>query len=213
MLTNFKKNVLVLIAIEVALSSSCYGCVNKKSDDLDIAALKTIVEQQAARMATMESEATALKNEVMAIKNGLPRSFQQVAFTVRFSADNYQTGIPIASGQTLKFDSILTNLGNAYDARTGVFTAPLPGLYTFFLVAMSPDETSYLILAIVKNGVQLDQVYGNGRSDPEDQGSTQITIHLAAGEMVWVQQVSGEGVRGSNWTVFTGYLLVADKPS
>lgn len=67
----------MLIAIEVALSSSCYGCVNKKSDDLDIAALKTIVEQQAARMATMESEATALKNEVMAIKNGLPRSFQQ----------------------------------------------------------------------------------------------------------------------------------------
>lgn len=77
MLTNFKKNVLVLIAMEVALSFSCYGCVNKKSDDLDIAALKTIVEQQAARMATLEGELTAVKNEVTGIKNGLPRSFQQ----------------------------------------------------------------------------------------------------------------------------------------
>ncbi|PVD34527.1 hypothetical protein C0Q70_05802 [Pomacea canaliculata] len=202
MLTNFKRTLFARVALQIPLIWSCYGYINKKSDDLDIVALKTIVEQQAAMIATLQSEMTALKNS-------LPRSFQQV----RFSADNGQTGIPITSGQTLKFDNIITNLGNAYDARTGVFTAPIPGLYSFFLVVMSPDETSYLVLAIVKNGVQLDLVYGNGRSDPDDQGSTQVTMHLAAGEMVWVQQASGEGVRGSNWTVFTGYLLVADKPS
>ncbi|XP_025088537.1 complement C1q and tumor necrosis factor-related protein 9A-like [Pomacea canaliculata] len=163
-------------------------------------------------MATLEGELTAVKNEVTVIKNGLPRSFQQVAFTVRFSTDENLHGILISSGQTLKFDSVITNLGNAYDASTGVFTAPISGLYTFHLVAMVPLQARNLDLAVIKGSIPVDHVYANSQS-PDAQGSTQYTIHLTAGEMVWVQQVGGDGVRGGDWTVFTGYLLAADKPS
>lgn len=70
MLTNIKRNFLRLLATQIVLTWSCSGSVNRKSDDLDLLALKTIVEQQAARIATLESDFTALKN-------GLPRSFQQ----------------------------------------------------------------------------------------------------------------------------------------
>ena len=46
-----------------------------------------------------------------------------VAFTVRFAHDGGQyTGIPLTHHQTLVFDSIVTNVGNAYDKNTGKFS-------------------------------------------------------------------------------------------
>ncbi|WAR01466.1 hypothetical protein MAR_008024 [Mya arenaria] len=38
--------------------------------------------------------------------------------------------------QTIIFDHVITNYGSAYSTSTGIFTAPTPGIYIFFLEIM-----------------------------------------------------------------------------
>ncbi|XP_072320370.1 complement C1q-like protein 2, partial [Eucyclogobius newberryi] len=54
---------------------------------------------------------------------------QKVAFSVGLS-DSGAVG-PFDSETTLKFNKVLTNEGSAYDPQTGLFSAPVPGLYVF----------------------------------------------------------------------------------
>ena len=72
---------------------------------------------------------------------------------------------------------------------------------------MGTSNLGDIYLVIDKHDIVLDVVYSK---DHEDQGSSQVTTHLAAGEQVWVRQEGGTGVRGGWYTVFTGYLLQAD---
>nr|KAG5689870.1 hypothetical protein BaRGS_002381 [Batillaria attramentaria] len=55
-------------------------------------------------------------------------------FTVAFTA-TLQGGGPVTIGNSspIKFDKVVTNIGNAYNSHTGVFTAPVSGTYGFFL--------------------------------------------------------------------------------
>ena len=139
-----------------------------------------------------------------------------MAFTARISAGvdtGYLDGVPLGSHQTVVFDQAVTNVGKAYNPANGTFTAPVPGVYVFFLNIMSPDRSNHspLTLAITKNGsTVLDLVYAEGFTDADDQGSSQVTVHLATGDQVLVRQNSGNAVRGNFWTVFTGFLLQAD---
>lgn len=133
-----------------------------------------------------------------------------VAFTVRFLNDNNSAGLVLSHQQTLKFDDVITNIGNGYDSQTGLFTAPVSGVYAFFLSAMAVDNSGDLDLVIEKHVVLLDIVYAQGAAGFNDQGSSQVSTHLTAGEQVWVRQETGSRIRGGPWTVYTGYLVQPD---
>ena len=53
---------------------------------------------------------------------------QPVAFSATFmTADHHGLGV----GQTLKFDKVIYNAGNAYNPATGLFIAPTDGTYIY----------------------------------------------------------------------------------
>eukprot|EP00916_Digyalum_oweni_P004898 GHVL01008788.1.p1 GENE.GHVL01008788.1~~GHVL01008788.1.p1 ORF type:complete len:206 (+),score=14.15 GHVL01008788.1:235-852(+) len=196
--------VLTLLLLAVTYSNS-----EKDSDDWrfkrsDDTVLQTTVERQAVLLQNLQAEVSALKTRQHIIST-------QVAFFVRFKADPSSTdGTHLTTLSTLKFDNVITNIGNGYDHVTGIFTAPVTGVYAFFLSAMSANQQASIFLSINKHGVILDEVFAEGGSDNYDQGSTQVTAHLSVGEQVWVRQEGGTVVRGGYWTVFNGYLLQAD---
>ena len=137
-------------------------------------------------------------------------STSPVAFTVHFTADDWRDGIALGADHILQFDSVVTNIGNGYNSRTGIFTAPVAGVYAFFLTEMAPDNHGELHLAITKEDQVLDETWAPGSADPDDQGSSSlVTTLLAAGDQVWVSHLHGDAVRGSYWTIFTGFLLQA----
>ena len=54
---------------------------------------------------------------------------QPVAFSATYmTADHHGLGV----GQTLKFDKVIYNAGNAYNPATGLFIAPTDGTYLFY---------------------------------------------------------------------------------
>ena len=99
-----------------------------------------------------------------------------VAFTAVLT-HNEQLG-PL---QTLQYDKVITNIGNAYDTRHGQFTAPVKGIY--MLSATICDDDQRIRTEMVKNGVQLVAMYG----DTGLLASHTIMVSLEQNDMVWVR--------------------------
>jgi len=197
---------LVFLVTAMAVALCVEGVVSvpreKRAESLSLESLSALVMQQAETIDSLQTKVTALEHSRL----------QPVAFTAHFAADDGLTGIPLPQGGVLKFDVTTTNIGNGYDNTTGVFTAPVTGVYSFFLTAMAVNDKnqSHLLLDIEKEGgVVLDRIYAWGGAVYDDQGTTQITTYLNEGERVWVRQVDGVTIRGSFWTLFTGYLIQA----
>ncbi|XP_060600987.1 complement C1q-like protein 4 isoform X2 [Ruditapes philippinarum] len=108
---------------------------------------------------------------------------------------------------TILFDKIITNTGGAYHNHTGVFIAPVKGLYEFQLSAMS-SAGSHLYLAFVRDGTVISHIYPDaaGSSSYETAGN-QWVVELNQGSEVWIQTQTGGTIHGNCFTVFSGFLI------
>ncbi|XP_076449239.1 complement C1q and tumor necrosis factor-related protein 9-like [Babylonia areolata] len=191
-----------------------------------LASLQNVINQQANLIQALQSELSATENRLEEVENQLgsrvealensdvgnknqfavlsSKLSQSVAFTVRFSKDPIPN---VGQHAVLKFDSVQFNLGGGYNTGNGIFTAPISGVYAFFLSLMGSWQWSEL--SLVKDGSVIDSVHVN--DETFDQGSLFETIHLDAGQMVWVQHSYGStAIKGGAWTDFSGFLLKAD---
>lgn len=178
--------------------------VVERSDDAS--PLEATVQQLSSAVTVLQSKVNALTNDLANLRYKVG---QAVAFSVRFYADPVNN---VGNGATLRFDSVMQNLGDGYKPVTGLFTAPVSGLYVFSLHFMGSDTQQWTQLAITKNGyVMLDVDYTEGNGDLHDQSSGLATTHLAAGEQVWVKHYAGgTSIRGGLFTTFSGFLVHAD---
>ncbi|KAK7099468.1 hypothetical protein V1264_003604 [Littorina saxatilis] len=175
----------------------------------ELTSLRTKVGSLENRVTSLRTKVSRLENSLHNVENATSRA---VAFTAKISSDRdrNQQGVSLGHQQTVIFNEAITNVGDAYNTQTGIFTAPVAATFAFFLTLMGVNDSTDIYLDIVKNGVRLDMVFALGSSDLYDQGSTLLTTHLRVGDQVWVRQYRGNAVRGGPWTVFTGYLLHAD---
>ena len=126
-----------------------------------------------------------------------------VAFTAVLTHD-----VTLGPLQTLEYDKVVTNIGNAYDSRHGHFTAPVKGIY--ILSATVCDNGSVITTEMVRNGVQLVAMYGND----DDSASHTIMVSLEQNDMVWVRHYDGgtstaNGGSDGYYSSFSGALITA----
>ena len=86
-------------------------------------------------------------------------------------------------GQTVIFDSVITNVGGAYDPVTATFTAPLLGTYLFTVtIKSSPDISSEAHVS--QNSVSKATVYSFPSQD--DVASITTILECQAGDVISV---------------------------
>lgn len=103
----------------------------------------------------------------------------KVAFTATRSISQ-----SFSNGATLVFSNALTNIGGGYNAVTGVFTAPLGGVYVFICKITETQNSVGPTIYFVKNGASQGFNIGN-----EGSSSSSIVLELSSGDRVWVKIV------------------------
>ncbi|KAL3863085.1 hypothetical protein ACJMK2_004861 [Sinanodonta woodiana] len=129
----------------------------------------------------------------------------QVAFHARVSVPDLEH---LGRLHTIIFDNVETNIGAGYHSHTGIFIAPINGLYVFHVSAMS-SPGKYQYLELVKDGNSIQYIYpdADGGTDYMSVSMT-VPLEVEQGGEVWVRTGDGMGtIHGNSLTFFTGFLL------
>ena len=87
----------------------------------------------------------------------------------------------------LLFDTVKTNLGSAYNSNSGMFTAPVDGVYTFTWTIFS-EVHSYVYTQIVVNSAAFDNMIVNSNAvNDVHSGTKVIVVSLTSGDVVYVR--------------------------
>uniref|UniRef100_A0AAZ3R2X5 C1q domain-containing protein n=1 Tax=Oncorhynchus tshawytscha TaxID=74940 RepID=A0AAZ3R2X5_ONCTS len=136
----------------------------------------------------------------------------KVAFSAGFGGTGHYG--PFNVEKTLVYGKVLTNLGNAYNPATGIFTAPVAGVYQFSVYHHSGTGRRSDSL-LFKNKEQIAFISAMNK-DGSYNGSNGIILQLEEGDVVYVvlkdnswiwDHMSNVGAIG--WCHFNGILLFA----
>ncbi|XP_048035802.1 complement C1q-like protein 4 [Megalobrama amblycephala] len=132
---------------------------------------------------------------------------REIAFSAALmeSGDGYIG--PFTTEITLTYRKVFTNIGNAYNPITGVFTAPLKGAY-MFRVSVYGHGGITAGAFIVKNRERVVIAYDVQAQDRLN-SSNGVVLILEVGDVVHVRLESGRRIfdTQSNHNTFSGFLL------
>lgn len=133
----------------------------------------------------------------------------EIAFFAKISNNVEHLG----QNQIIIFDDLFTDVDNtyslgSYNNSSGVFTAPINGIYVFSVTmhSLNHDSTHH---AIYRNNEQITTIYlHGGELTTSDSTSQTVVLLLKRGDTVSVHHIeSDHGAYGSGHSLFSGFLL------
>ncbi|CAJ1087059.1 complement C1q-like protein 2 [Xyrichtys novacula] len=115
--------------------------------------------------------------------------------------------------EVLKFDDVITNLGNHYDASTGKFTCHVSGIYFFtYHVLMRGGDGTSMWADLCKNGQVRASAIAQDADQNYDYASNSAVLHLDSGDEIFVKLDGGKAHGGNNnkYSTFSGFILYPD---
>ncbi|KAL4616626.1 complement C1q-like protein 2 [Arapaima gigas] len=115
--------------------------------------------------------------------------------------------------EVLKFDDVVTNLGNHYDSFTGKFTCQVPGIYFFtYHVLMRGGDGTSMWADLCKNGQVRASAIAQDADQNYDYASNSVVLHLDSGDEIYVKLDGGKAHGGNNnkYSTFSGFILYPD---
>ncbi|VDI74765.1 complement C1q tumor necrosis factor-related protein 6 [Mytilus galloprovincialis] len=114
----------------------------------------------------------------------------------------------LGAGQIVKFNKVWTNINNDYHPSTGVYTAPIAGVYQFACTVMTPYSKTLRVF-LWKNNTQTVAIYPGDSG--HNMGTLNMILELKKGDKVYIRQGRGEkyihSQSTSNFSMFSGYLI------
>ena len=178
----------------------------------DAHALNARLEDEKAKRLLLQNDVDVLMRKVEQLTRDLNAVKQEeldmtrgVAFYAEVTSDITHIG----NHQVIHFDKIRTNIGNAYNSNTAMFTAPSNGIYTFHWTITNKDQSFMNTELIARR-----QVYGNAMSDAYNHNDYAVAANLAVislnkGDQVYIQSGTWHSgvLAGNYYSTFSGYRL------
>ena len=131
---------------------------------------------------------------------------------VSFSARVKPSISNIGKYTTIRFASVETNIGNAYDSTSGEFTTPLAGVYVFSATILAKQKNYIETVLKVNDEVKLWLYSGDGKY--YGSSSNLLVSHLNKGDKVKMTTYccgSKPFYIHHYWSTFSGFLVAADE--
>ncbi|XP_041649909.1 caprin-2-like [Cheilinus undulatus] len=166
-------------------------------------ASETKLQATESRLQTSEARLQASENQILGLMN---KETTRVAFSAALGG----TGDfgPFHTHTTLIYRTVTTNIGNAYNSATGIFTAPVAGVYyfTFFYHA---NGSHIAVLVLYKNSERIIGAFEQrSDTDKDDNGGNAVFLQLQQGDQVYVLLAKDTHVYGNDfYTTFSGFLV------
>ncbi|XP_052703139.1 EMILIN-2-like [Crassostrea angulata] len=191
----------LLFALSFGLLDVAYSGNNVQTDlRTNIDLLKSLIYDNTKATVTLDS--LALKQLIQMFSDS-SNTLRIVSFSVNLKSKPLTLG----AGQTVKYNTVLTNDGNGYDDRTGVFTCPVAGTYMFVVDSLSKATT---LLHLNVNKITVGRLYVSyvHGGDTYVQMSRTVIVKLKSGDHVKVENVVNNGyIRHFMYSEFSGVLL------
>ena len=115
--------------------------------------------------------------------------------------------------QTIVFDNDKINDGGYYNVTTGIYTAPMAGIYEYFVYIRSTPKANLHLRIDGSSYVNSIESY-SAEASTEAEGASAI-VRLQAGQTVYIttgdEPYTVEGNTDGTETWFGGYLLFPDE--
>uniref|UniRef100_A0A4W6F4X3 C1q domain-containing protein n=1 Tax=Lates calcarifer TaxID=8187 RepID=A0A4W6F4X3_LATCA len=168
-----------------------YDAMKKKME-----ALEKMLKDSQTRLINNENKITELKNEAS----------MQVIFSA--AAGGGSSIGPFDTDTTLIYETVITNIGSAYNKTTGVFTAPVAGVYYFSIFYHAGGEHEGKLLLYKNNDLMVMTHDHKSDSDTADNGGNTVFLQLQQGDQVYVRLPANTHVWGhDHHTTFSGFLV------
>ncbi|XP_070198515.1 complement C1q-like protein 3 [Littorina saxatilis] len=158
--------------------------------------LDTVASDLSDRLTKMTAQLQAQDVLITDLKTRLANVLTPaVVFTATFSRVDIRG---LDDQQVLKFDKVLTNVGQGYSPDTGLFTAPEHGTYIFNVhVARHPSDTHSCVEVDLYRGLQHHVTTASSCAINDTRASKMAAFQLEKGDTVHVQMRSGDLLLGN----------------
>uniref|UniRef100_A0A9J8A0G2 C1q domain-containing protein n=1 Tax=Cyprinus carpio carpio TaxID=630221 RepID=A0A9J8A0G2_CYPCA len=187
--------------------------LNKKNDALEtrLRDSEKTAEQQTVILEELNKKTDEMSNLTESQVEELRKENRdrEIAFSAALMESGSGHIGPFTTEITLTYRNVFTNIGNAYNQITGIFTAPLKGAYMFnFSIYGHGSSSTSATVSIVKNGERV--VIAHGHQDQYAVNSSKgVVLILEVGDVVYVRLWSGTRIYDdqNKHNTFSGYLL------
>lgn len=128
-------------------------------------------------------------------------AYNVIAFHANLKS--HLNNVPVNS--TIKFENVQLNKGNGYDPKTGIFTAPEDGVYSFAWSFLSQAGGTVYIAAVVDNADHAHTCIDTQQSKFINT-SGHLLYELRKGNKVWIRtwHIPATFIHGGFYTYFSG---------
>uniref|UniRef100_A0A3Q4BTU4 C1q domain-containing protein n=1 Tax=Mola mola TaxID=94237 RepID=A0A3Q4BTU4_MOLML len=158
--------------------------------------LYPIIRELEAQLKNTEKQLDDLRAEVRG---------NQVAFGA--SIGNIGNIGPFNTDITLTYPNVYYNTG-AYNPKTGIFTAPVKGVY-YFSFSGHNFSSKPMGLRLMKNGQSVVMVYNHSFGERFETATNGMTLELTVGDQVYMRLSTNTWIfdNVNNHSTFIGHLL------
>ncbi|XP_062297140.1 complement C1q tumor necrosis factor-related protein 3-like isoform X2 [Scomber scombrus] len=170
---------------------------------VELRALRDMVVEQKVELTYTKAELQTQRDKVASLEkeNGSPK--------VAFSAGLTTAGKigPFNIETPLVYSRVFTNIGESYSPITGIFTAPVKGVYYFRFTAFNNKKGEWMAVNMYHNSQRM--LHNSELSDVHSFIANALILQLEKGSVVYMRLHQGNGLydNASTWNTFSGFLM------
>ncbi|XP_030249586.1 complement C1q-like protein 4 [Sparus aurata] len=191
--------VLLLLALACLAR---FGSAQPVDSQAELKRVQAGLEELKAERRAMTERLDAAERELKRVKET-----PKVAFAASLGSNGLVK--TTAGNKDLVYRDVLTNVGGAYNAETGVFTAPVRGVYYIRFTANGP--TNFPLSAVLyKNNAEIQLIaHEQPSGEGSDTASNGAALLLEAGDRLALQLWHNTQIwdNSNHHSTFSGFLL------